>query len=82
MKTKVCSKCGIRKKLSAFHKNTRGGKKGYRADCRVCHTKTAIEWAKKNKSKVRGYSKTYYHRKLQKNENKKNENKKNKEDKP
>lgn len=38
VKYKVCTKCGERKQLSEFHKNTHS-KDGYRPDCAICKSK-------------------------------------------
>ena len=35
MKTKICTKCDIKKELNKFHKSKRG-KFGVRADCKEC----------------------------------------------
>ena len=43
--SKVCTKCGERKKPSEFYasKSCVDGKRG---DCKKCHIKVAIEWGK------------------------------------
>lgn len=46
MKTKVCSKCGERKKVSEFHKDSRL-KCGYRADCKECKIKQKHNYYRK-----------------------------------
>jgi len=45
MKTKICTKCGKLKSLSAFSKH-RLGKDGYAYQCKECNAKRAKEWRK------------------------------------
>ena len=61
MKTKVCTKCGKRKSLDNY--NWLNKSKGWKhAECKVCHTKRAQTYYRKNqekiKQKVRDYRKT------------------------
>ena len=54
------------KPLTEFHANTNGGKDGHRADCKVCHTKSVISWAKNNREKMNRYAMNYYYKKKEK----------------
>ena len=51
METKICSKCGIEKSISEYHKNgfDRSGKQQYRGYCKVCANKRETEryWEKR-----------------------------------
>ena len=51
METKICSKCGIEKPVSEYHKNgfDRNGNQKYRGYCKVCANKRETEryWEKK-----------------------------------
>lgn len=42
MESKVCSKCGVIKPLTEYHKN---GKQGLRPDCKACKEKVHRVWA-------------------------------------
>ena len=52
MKTKICSKCGIEKPLSEYHKNgfDRQGNQKWRGYCKTCANKREKEryWEKRN----------------------------------
>ena len=51
METKVCSKCGLEKPVSEYHKNgfDRQGKQRYRGYCKTCANKCEMEryWKKR-----------------------------------
>ena len=51
METKVCSKCGIEKPISEYHKNgfDRQGNQKYRGYCKICANKREMEryWEKR-----------------------------------
>jgi len=55
MKTKVCTKCGIEKKLSEFHK-AKYGKFGRSSKCAMCCKKYSI----KNRKRLLRYRQEYY----------------------
>ena len=52
METKICSKCGIEKSISEYHKNgfDRQGKQKYRGYCKTCANKREMEryWEKRD----------------------------------
>ncbi len=52
MKTKICTKCSIKKDIFEFSKN--------RADCKKCKALYDIEYRKNNKLKLREKRKKYY----------------------
>lgn len=51
METKICSKCGIEKPISEYHKNgfDRNGNQKYRGYCKICANKRESQryWEKK-----------------------------------
>ena len=59
MKTKICSKCGKRKKLSEFHKDKKG-KNGLRSFCKECSRIIAHENYLKNQEEIKARTKKYY----------------------
>ncbi len=54
MKTKICSKCGIKKKSSEFYKDKRA-KDGYCSSCKMCKKR----YAQENKEKIKKYQKQW-----------------------
>lgn len=60
---KKCSKCGVEKEISEFHKCKRT-KSGRRATCKRCQYLSSKEYHKQyyidNKQKINDYSKSYY----------------------
>lgn len=60
-KTKVCSKCGERKRASEFYSDKRTTT-GLKSECKACHTKAGIRWQKKNPIAARNASRAYYQR--------------------
>ena len=71
---KICSKCGVEKAVSEFHKS-KNGKYGVRGDCKECNRKRVKEynhenkevrnnnskkWRENNKDRVEEYNKKYY----------------------
>ena len=52
METKICSKCGIEKPISEYHKNgfSTNGEQKYRGYCKTCANKRETEryWEKRN----------------------------------
>ena len=52
MKTKECSKCGIKKDSSEFYKDKRN-KSGMQSECRMCQNKRAKNWKINNPEKVK-----------------------------
>jgi len=61
MKTKICSKCGIEKFLSEFHKDKQK-KDGYRPDCKECNIKRTKLYYYKYYEKAKKSRKDYYER--------------------
>lgn len=59
MKTKICTKCKVRKPLSEFHKGE--GRFGKRSYCRTCSTKYNNQWRKKNPEKHKAQSLKHHH---------------------
>ena len=63
MKTKICSKCNIKKSLSEFHKD-KSKLDGYRPDCKECVIKRTQKYYFINIKEIREknniYSKNYY----------------------
>lgn len=55
---KTCSKCGETKSLKDFGKDS-ARKDGLRAYCRMCNSKSAQEWYRKNPEKAAQTSKAY-----------------------
>ena len=55
MQTKMCSKCGIEKPLSDFHKDKRD-RSGVRSICKLCRKK----YCEENKERINQYNKQYY----------------------
>lgn len=58
-KTKVCSKCGVKKVITAFYKN-KCMKNGRQADCKECYKVQAIVYYKNNKDKKKAQAIVYY----------------------
>jgi hypothetical protein len=57
---KKCTKCGVEKPLSSYHKQ-KLGKNGLRADCKTCSLQSNKNWAKQNWEKRRNINlKCYY----------------------
>ena len=55
---KVCSKCGIKKEFSEFHK-CKKSKDGYKSACKFCRNKENKEYTNKNKEKIKRYRDKY-----------------------
>jgi hypothetical protein len=59
MKTKICSKCKIEKKVCEF--NTRkNSKDGYRQYCKICHLEYSKKYVKENYQKYKKYQDLYH----------------------
>lgn len=58
MKTKVCTKCKIRKPVSDFNKD-KSKKDGYYSSCKECSKKSDKEYKQNNKHKIDAYQKEY-----------------------
>lgn len=61
MLKKICTKCGVEKKLDSFHK-AKSGKLGRTARCKECRLQPSAEWRKRNAEKRREYQREYYKR--------------------
>lgn len=68
-KTKVCTKCGKRKKLGDFHKS-RVGKYGLRSRCKQCINTAHKNWQLKNSDEIKEYNKIYHRSYYEKNKTK------------
>jgi hypothetical protein len=55
---KTCTKCKQEKSLSEFY-NSKAGKDGKRADCKLCHNKLRDKWFKNNIEKNKKREKAY-----------------------
>lgn len=64
---KTCTKCGVEKPLSEYHKDPKG-KGGLRAYCKICNVAMVSEWQKANRDRVNAKSKRYYFRQKAKRE--------------
>ena len=58
MKTKICTKCGIKKLLSDFYKD-KSHNNGVRCECKQCNDIRKRNWDKKHKIHVRNNHKKY-----------------------
>ena len=58
MITKICTKCGIEKRLPEFYKK-KGGKLGVHAECKVCHSERRRKNYLRNGHKERAKMKEY-----------------------
>ena len=56
---KTCSKCGVEKAVSEFHK-CKTGKYGVRGNCKECNVKRALRHNKNNPDKIAKNRKRYY----------------------
>ena len=56
---KTCTKCGIEKDESEFHKS-KDGKNGLRARCKVCCNSEVREWKLENAEKRKEYAERWY----------------------
>ena len=56
---KTCSKCGVEKAVSEFHK-CKTGKYGVRGDCKECNIKRVMKYNGNNTEKHKEYKKRYY----------------------
>jgi hypothetical protein len=88
MKTKICTKCGIEKKLSEFYNNKKG-KLGKQAHCKLCDNLTSKKYYILNTNQIKQKTKEYreanleYYKDYNKEyrENPKNKSKRNKQQK-
>lgn len=55
---KVCSKCGVEKELSEFHKD-KSKKDGVATQCKLCKNAVKNVYRKNNKNKINSYAKIY-----------------------
>lgn len=55
METKVCKRCNIEKEINDFYKNG----KNYNSVCKECKKIEALQYAKKNKEKIKEYQTNY-----------------------
>jgi hypothetical protein len=56
---KKCSKCGIEKSLTEFHKN-KGSKDGHRSECKSCTKQQKAEWYVQNKERIKQQHAEWY----------------------
>jgi Recombination endonuclease VII len=68
MQTKICTKCGIEKKISEFYKYP-NGKFGVRADCKKCQLLYAHEYYFKNWDEKRKINNKYKSEHKEQNKN-------------
>lgn len=61
MKTKVCSRCKIKKSINSFYKNKRY-KDGLYCYCKKCEINRRTKYDKNNKEKIKQYRKTYWNK--------------------
>jgi hypothetical protein len=67
MKTKICTKCGIKKEISEFHK-LKNGKFGVHSTCKSCRNQYMKDYQKENKEQIKKYMKEH---RSERNHNKK-----------
>lgn len=56
---KTCTKCGVEKNESEFHKSN-DGKNGLRAQCKACRNSEVREWKLKNVEERKEYAEKWY----------------------
>jgi len=60
MQTQICSKCGIEKSITDFHKDKKDRKLGLMHLCKLCNTAKATAWREANQELYKKRQKTYY----------------------
>ena len=59
MKTKICSKCNLKKSINKFYKK-KGGKDGLTRICKACNDIRVANWYKKHHKQKQLFNSNYY----------------------